>query len=84
VSELVLKSTSRRCTGPYGEASKIQEELDELVDAEAQQNKILAMVELSDLYGALEAVTVRYGLSMDDLKAMSHATARAFQDGSRK
>jgi hypothetical protein len=42
------------------------------------------MVELSDLYGALEAVATRYALSMDDLRAMAHATARAFQDGSRK
>jgi hypothetical protein len=33
--------------GVLGEASKIQEELDELLDAEAQQNKILAMVELT-------------------------------------
>jgi surface antigen len=70
--------------GVLGEVSKIQEELDELLDAEAQQNKILAMVELSDLYGALEAVATRYALSMDDLRAMAHATARAFQDGSRK
>lgn len=70
--------------GILGEASKIQEELDELLDAEGQGNKILAICELADLYGALEAVAVRYGLSMDDLKAMAHATARAFQDGSRR
>lgn len=70
--------------GVLGEASKIQEELDELLDAEAQQNKILAMCELADLYGALEAVATRYGLSMEDLRSMAHATARAFQDGSRQ
>jgi len=70
--------------GVLGQTSKIQEELDELVDAEAQGNKILAMCELADLYGALEVLAVRYGLTMDDLKSMADATARAFQDGSRK
>lgn len=70
--------------GVLGEASKIQEELDELMDAEVQENKILALVELSDLYGALEAMAITYGVTMDDLKKMSDATKRAFMSGSRK
>lgn len=70
--------------GVLGESSKIQEELDELVDAEAQGNKILAMCELADLYGALEARAAQYGLAMQDLKTMARATAAAFQDGSRQ
>jgi hypothetical protein len=70
--------------GILGKSSKIQEELDELIDSEIQNNKIMAMVELSDLYGALEAVAVEYGLSMNDLKIMSEATKRAFISGTRK
>jgi ATP phosphoribosyltransferase regulatory subunit HisZ len=70
--------------GIYGEASKIQEELDELNDALKQDNKILALVELSDIYGALEAVAEKYNITMDDLKKMSNATKRAFNKGIRK
>ena len=70
--------------GTFGEASKLQEELDELVDAEEQGNQIMAMCELADLYGALKAIADRYGLTMTDLQTMSDATARAFQDGSRR
>lgn len=71
-------------SGIYGETSKIQEELDELNDAIYQGSKILAIVELSDLYGAIEAVAEKYGLQMKDLKIMSKITKRAFSDGTRK
>lgn len=70
--------------GVYGKTSKIREELEELEDAEVQQNKILALVEMSDLYGALEAVVTEYGYTMLDLKKMSDATKSAFIDGERK
>lgn len=70
--------------GTLGQTSKIREELDELIDAENQNNKILAMVELSDIYGALEAVAKNYNLTMSDLKCMSDATKRAFVSGQRK
>lgn len=69
--------------GVLGEASKIQEELDELVDAESQGNPVLALCEMADLYGALEALVVNYGYTMNDLRVMAHATASAFEDGSR-
>ena len=72
--------------GKFGEISKIQEELDELNDAHDQDNKIMAMCELSDIYGAIEGYLVEYfpHLTMEDLKIMASATARSFRDGSRK
>ena len=70
--------------GVLGESSKIQEELDELKDAEKQKCKILAHVELSDIYGALEACAENHGLTMADLKQMADLTKRAFKSGSRK
>lgn len=70
--------------GVLGEPSKIQEELDELKDAEQQGVKILAHVELADLYGALEAVAEKYGLTMADLAQMSELTKNAFKTGHRK
>lgn len=69
--------------GTLGEISKIQEELDEVKDAEAQRCKIMLAVELSDLYGALEAYAKTQGLSMTDLKTMADITARAFRSGRR-
>lgn len=70
--------------GVLGEPSKIAEELAELEDAVEQKNPILAMCELADLYGALEAVAEQYQLTMVDLQKMSDATKSAFRDGSRK
>lgn len=61
------------------------EELLELQDAEEQGNKILALVELADLYGAIK-LYLEYNhptIFMEDLKRMSLATERAFKDGSR-
>lgn len=72
--------------GEIGEASKIFEEVAEFQDAIEQNNKIMALVELSDLYGAIDLyLSCHYPeLKMDDLKIMSNATMRAFMDGSRK
>jgi hypothetical protein len=71
--------------GKIGELSKIQEELDELKDAESQKCKILAMVELSDMYGAMELYAKnKFDLSMEDIKKMSDITQRAFKSGVRK
>lgn len=70
--------------GKLGELSKIQEELDELYDAEGQNVKILIHCELADLYGALEAYTKKYNLNMNDLKSMSDLTKSAFKEGKRK
>ena len=70
--------------GVLGEVSKIREELEELEDALEQDCKIMAVVEMSDLYGALKALAEKYGYSIYDLAKMSEITARAFKDGSRK
>ena len=69
--------------GKLGEPSKIQEELDELIDAIEQNNRIMALVELSDLYGALKAVAESLGSNMEELKIMQEATERAFKSGKR-
>ena len=40
--------------GVLGEFSKVEEELDEFREAKEQNNRILAMCELADLYGAMK------------------------------
>lgn len=71
--------------GQVGELSKIQEELFELKDAIAQGSKIMAIVELSDLYGAIELYIEKHfpDFSMEDLKTMSNITRRVFENGDR-
>lgn len=72
--------------GVYGELSKIQEELDELADAEEQDCILLQLIELSDLYGAIEGYLkgLKGGdFTMADLAAMSKLTGSAFEDGTR-
>ena len=69
--------------GILGSTSKIQEELDELIDAETQGVKILIHCELADLYGALKLVAENHGVTMEDLRRMSELTAQAFQEGER-
>lgn len=71
--------------GVLGELSKIQEELDELKDAEAQDVRIMQQVELSDLYGAIEAYLTKHhvGLTMADIAKMAETTRRAFENGRR-
>lgn len=69
----------------YGSAGKIQEELDELNDAHEQGSKIMILVELSDLYGAVEGYLEQNfpGMKMHDLKKFSDITKRAFKEGAR-
>jgi phosphoribosyl-ATP pyrophosphohydrolase len=69
--------------GVLGEISKIQEELDELKDAEKQGVKILIACELADLYGAIRVYALKYGLKMGDLHDMAKLTRNAFEQGSR-
>lgn len=71
--------------GVLGESSKIQEELDELVDAEAQGAKIMALCELSDIIGAIRAYLEKKhpDTTLDDLLCMSRLTESAFKDGHR-
>lgn len=70
--------------GVFGHPSKIREELEELEEALEQNNKILALCELADIYGALEAVAKSMGVNIEDVAKMSAATKRAFKEGARK
>lgn len=72
--------------GVYGEASKIEEELAEFLDAKSQNNRIMELVELSDLIGAISGFLEKNhpGYAIGDLIVMSQATHRAFEDGTRK
>ncbi len=71
--------------GILGELSKIEEEVAELADALAQGNKLMALQELSDMYGAIDSMLERrfVGFSMEDLAVMARATRSAFLDGTR-
>jgi small nuclear ribonucleoprotein (snRNP)-like protein/phosphoribosyl-ATP pyrophosphohydrolase len=69
--------------GTLGDISKIEEELEELKDAMEQDCKIMMMVELSDLYGAIRAFAENQGLKMEDLEKFSNITKRAFENGYR-
>lgn len=71
--------------GIIGESSKILEEVCELIDSEKQNNKIMSLVELSDIYGALEEYLINKfpNILMDDLKIMSDTNKRAISVGER-
>src|ERR1700733_9829472 len=43
----------------------------------------MAIIELSDLYGAIESYISKYNLNMEALKLMSDTTKRAFINGRR-
>ena len=70
--------------GVLGKISKVQEEVDEYIDAKEQGIYIMELLELSDIYGALESLARSYNLTMHDLQKMSDATKEAFKDGTRK
>ncbi len=70
--------------GKLGKISKVVEEINEYKDALKQKCEIMAILELSDIYGALELVAKSHGLTMKDLKKMSKLTTKAFLDGHRK
>lgn len=72
--------------GELGESSKLLEEILELQDAERQSCKIMAMLELADLVGAIEAYLKKHmpGITFTDLIKMARITRRAFKNGRRK
>lgn len=72
--------------GTFGEVSKIKKEVAELEDAISQGAKVMALVELSDLIGAIQGFLSNYfpDMSLDDLIIMSKITKRAFENGERK
>jgi phosphoribosyl-ATP pyrophosphohydrolase len=69
--------------GILGDVSKVEEELAEYKDAMKQGSEIMAVVELADVYGALEALCEKHNLTMKDLKKFSKITKRAFRNGHR-
>ena len=71
--------------GVFGELSKIKEEIEEIEDAIEQGCSIMELVELADLYGAIEGylASKHPSVSMEDLKCMAHITGRAFRTGHR-
>lgn len=71
--------------GELGQASKITEEYLEFMDAVEQNNKILAVIELSDLIGAIDSyLKVNCGdVNLEDVMKMMQVTRRAFENGKR-
>ena len=71
--------------GTFGEADKIAEEVEEFREALEQGSPVMALVELSDLIGAVEGWLAKYhpSITLDDLRTMSTATQRAFRNGHR-
>ena len=71
--------------GELGEPSKIREEVDEFLDACEQDCAIMALVELSDLIGAIKLYLEKHfpNMTMADLEKMSAITRRAFESGHR-
>lgn len=71
--------------GVFGHFSKIKEEFQELQDAINQQDKILTLVELSDLIGAIEGfVEFELKMNLEDLLKFKELTKQAFISGHRK
>lgn len=58
---------------------KLLEETEEFIDSLAQNNKIMAAVELSDLLGAIQIQAKKLNLTIKDLQIMNEATVNAFQ-----
>ncbi len=59
---------------------KLLEETEEFIDSLAQNNKIMAAVELSDLLGAIKIQAQKLNLSLNDLEIMNQATTQAFEN----
>jgi len=73
--------------GELGELSKVNEELQEALDAEEQKNPVMVLLELSDILGAVDSYLQKHydgKLTLKDLVVMAKATQRAFQSGERK
>ena len=71
--------------GVVGDSSKILEEVLELQDAELQNNTIMGLLEVTDLYGAMMMYLAKNHpeTSIEDIHIMALATKRAFENGDR-
>lgn len=69
--------------GDFGEASKIIEEAVEFEDAILQDCKVMALMELSDLVGAIRGYLDKHhpGTTIGDLRIMAAITARVHTSG---
>ena len=73
--------------GVIGDVSKIREEFEEFMDAVDQGEKIMQLIEFSDLIGAIEAYTLKMtggNITLNNLLSMKDLTKSSFEDGSRK
>lgn len=70
--------------GILGESSKITEEYEEFTESLEQNNPLMAILELADLIGAIEAYAIKYNFTLADLIKMKETTERAFKTGYRK
>lgn len=71
----------------FGSFEKIKEELMELIDSNKQGIKLMELLELSDLIGAIEGYVDKeyFGkITINDLIKMNEVTKRAFISGRRK
>lgn len=62
--------------GVYGELSKIEEELQEAYDAEEQGQDLMILIELSDMIGAIEGVSKKYGMNIEQLLKFSRLRSK--------
>ena len=71
--------------GIFGEHSKIIEETAEFEDAINQNCSLMALIELSDLIGAIDGYLKKHhpSINLTDLIDMSNVTQRAFKAGHR-
>lgn len=72
--------------GEYGEFSKVKEEFDELKDAfENRKSNVLAICELSDLYGAMEAFAEKtLHISMSEVVKFAELTKEVYKNRPQK
>lgn len=63
---------------------KIEEEMLEYIDAISTNNKVMAIQELSDLFGVIEDQANKMGITIEELKTMSDLTKSVFQSGARE
>ena len=72
--------------GQVGFISKIREELEELEDASEQNNKVMTIMELSDICAAISSYLENFhpSISLDDVVKMAKTTNSAFKDGTRR
>jgi phosphoribosyl-ATP pyrophosphohydrolase len=70
--------------GELGEFSKIVEEFSELKDAYHQDSKIMMLIEMADMIGAMELyLKKQHNMTITDLVKFSEITVRAFKSGER-